>query len=263
MKYDEIEMALKAAGKNSVIERLRVAVGEESDELAAHGELLGHALVDDVARERYAASITEWLEGGKLDPETLLGRRARYPNSWAFAEIIRPIYAPDIPEEDRDYEVGEEVLLRMCEANAQLASELVNLIDQVKDLSGHVADNVAVQHIKVALTAARVPELNEHGRQLYVWERIENVLVDYGTFHDHENEKSTECDYCVEHKRDVKNAADHMIWIAQTVHNGNHIPTEPRGLGWKSCTKGVCGSMGQMLGQIGFDKDLKPTEKVP
>ena len=53
-------------------------------------------------------------------------------------------------------------------------------------------------------------------------------------------------------------SAKNLCWTAQTVHQGHH---EART--WRECSKGVCGSMGHMLAQIGFDKELNLIAPVP
>jgi len=179
MTYEEIESLLKEHGQHRIIERLRVAVGEEAGEITKEGDQLRLAQ----AREYYAEDISEWLTGNKglePDPRTLLDHRSRYVESWAFAEIIRPFYAPDDPEEEEPEEmpIGDQVLLRICDANSQLGLALVGSSQRIEVLSKAASATLIVDRIKEALDSAGAPVYNELGnRKLEVWERVEAILV--------------------------------------------------------------------------------------
>lgn len=185
MTYEEIESLLKKAGKNSTIERLRIAVGEEAKEITK----MGDALRLDQAREYYAESIHEWLTGNaglEPDPEQVLAHGARYMTSWAFAEIIRPIYARDIlgdddDEDDDDEPVGvpDSIVLRMCDANSQMGMALVEMIREARSTAAAAAALAALDRIREGLDAAEVDRMNELGnRKLESWERVEALLVE-------------------------------------------------------------------------------------
>ena len=64
----------------------------------------------------------------------------------------------------------------------------------------------------------------------------------------------------------LKNAVQNMCWMADTIHQAHHdtVPeTNGDFITWKTCTKGVCGSIEHMLAQAGFDKDLNPIPVRP
>lgn len=66
--------------------------------------------------------------------------------------------------------------------------------------------------------------------------------------------------WVLELKADVLTCAKNLCWMAERVHQSYHQDQ----LGtWRECPQGVCGSMEHMLAQVGFDKHLKPREKVP
>jgi hypothetical protein len=70
------------------------------------------------------------------------------------------------------------------------------------------------------------------------------------------------CDFHVRMEREAEllpQAAKNICWMAEKIHQGYH--TDHPGT-WKTCTKGVCGSVEYMLAQAGFDKDLKRIEAV-
>lgn len=265
MTYEEIEDLFKKHGQNSKIERLRVAVGEEATELrelATLPELSDSSLYsmetrNKMAREYYAEDITKWLNsGGSPDPEELLGRRSRYVNSWAFAQMIR---GPEHEENDEEETVSVEdaVLLRICDANSRLGLAFVEMVDRWHDNQGRAEDSMAVNRIQEALDAADVPRFHKLGRRkLGVWERVESALVKLRELLLDGNTKSTDCCNCQLLRANVRKTADNMVWMAERVHQGHH--TGPGG--WKECDTGICGSMEQMLGEVGFDKDLNPTE---
>jgi len=62
----------------------------------------------------------------------------------------------------------------------------------------------------------------------------------------------------------LKTAAFNMCWMADRVHQAHHPSATPADPGtWKICHKGICASMEYMLGQAGYDKDLKPVPVLP
>jgi hypothetical protein len=70
----------------------------------------------------------------------------------------------------------------------------------------------------------------------------------------------------IEELRLLKIAATNLCWMADRIHQAHHdtVPeTDGDFITWKTCGKGVCGSMEHMLAQIGFDKDLKPVVVRP
>jgi len=60
-------------------------------------------------------------------------------------------------------------------------------------------------------------------------------------------------------------AAKNMCWIAQTVHQAHHqdVAGETSPANWRDCSRGACRSMESMLGQVGFDKNLRPVPVLP
>lgn len=66
----------------------------------------------------------------------------------------------------------------------------------------------------------------------------------------------------------VRKAAQNLIWLAARVHEAHHArPDSDPWTGpddsWRECNRGVCASMEYMLGQAGFDKNLKPVPVMP
>lgn len=208
MTYKEIEAILKRFGRNSTIERLRVAVGEEADELTGEGVKAQPARRNELAREYYAESITKWIEeGGSPDPHTLLEHRARYVTSWAFAEIIAKLQGGESEVEEEEVGVGDEILLRICDANSQLGLQLVQLIRRVEEMSAAAIASVTVERIREALDAAGVSGLNELGnRKLDTWERVEALLVENRRLAamDH----TSVCTTCIERERNERDKKD-------------------------------------------------------
>jgi len=61
-------------------------------------------------------------------------------------------------------------------------------------------------------------------------------------------------------KADVMTTAKNLVWACERHHQGFHGDDAGH---WRECSKGICGSMEYMLAQVGLDKELKPTERVP
>jgi len=179
MTYEEIEALLKGGACHSTIERLRVAVGEEAEDLAKGntGFCQDPQYCAERAREYYAESITQWLDSGDSpDPETLLGMRARYVNSWAFAAILRRLNHDD---DDREIEVTDQAIMNICEANGQLGIKLVEMMERIDLMRPGIEALAALKRIREALDAVGGVTLNDLGnRKLEVWERVEVLLAE-------------------------------------------------------------------------------------
>ena len=115
MTYKEIVDLLAEHNHFSTAEQLRVAVDEEAKLLgeANTGYCRDPGYCLDKAREFYAADITNWIETGEsMDPDVVLGMRARYAASWAFAQIINRFPSTvdrqiaDLEEDKRALSVG-------------------------------------------------------------------------------------------------------------------------------------------------------------
>lgn len=194
MTYEEIESLLREHKLNSTIEQLRIAVGEEANDLAKHATGFGKDPTQTMlsAREYYAEDISGWLDGNKglaLDPEVLLGQRARYTRGWAFAEIIRPLYAPDEKEDSNepDWEDVDHLIARLCLANTELGIRFASLAELFEKAMGYRADaKAADSHMRTLETIMEVmeahgtPRLTTLGnRDLNVLERVEALVAEW------------------------------------------------------------------------------------
>jgi hypothetical protein len=261
MTYGEIEEVFKEYHYTTTIVQLREAVGVEAtalqEGLNAH---LGEEASIEQAREFFAEDISRWLaEGGNLCADSLLAKRLRYSQSWAFAAIIDGLQRKEI-EDIAMPEVDPDTLTRICLANAELGSKLVEVMNNPP---GHAEVLQDITDIVRALDAADAPKfaaLTERG--LAPVERLEALLENVMEARSH-NQPSVACDECPVHELDTKKLSCHMVWIAMTVHNGHHVDVEPVVPDWRQCTMGICGSMEQMLGEVGLDKDLKERVRIP
>jgi hypothetical protein len=283
MKYNEIEEVLKNHGQNSAVEQLRAAVGDEALELTKgiRGDL-DEATAVEQAREFFAEDINRWMtDGGDPDPQSLIGMRARYAKSWAFAQIIHNLLVADADEIEVPA-VDPDTLVRICLANAELGTKLVEMIGSSQEAAHSAQMANAIETISKLLDAAKAPTLAApHGhRKLAIWERLEAVMEELEEMRsapaadptvpgaDAENEVLEEMRRVATVAQDnakvclelLKTGAENLCWMAQSIHQGHH--TDEPGT-WKECSKGVCGSMEHMLSQLGFDKDLGEIERVP
>ena len=64
----------------------------------------------------------------------------------------------------------------------------------------------------------------------------------------------------VDDRADVLTLARSLCWVVEQVHQSHHMLARES---WRDCRQGVCGSMEYMLGQVGLDKELKPTARRP
>jgi len=263
MNYAEIEKVLKENGQNSTIEQLRAAVGEEANELSqGMKNKLDEATAVEQAREFYAEDITRWMSDNlEPDPELLIGMRARYAKSWAFAQIINNLLGAD-EEELEVPSVNADTLVRLCLSNAEMGSKLVELIDSLQQAAHANQLANAVGMANTVLNQANAPKLAPGGkRKLAIWERVECLVEELQELRDRPG--------AIEEKRIydilsavIKTGAANLIWMAQTTHQSYHTE-DGDSESWRECSKGVCGSMEHMLGQLGFTKDMKERVRIP
>lgn len=290
MKYNEIEEILKESGQNSAIEQLRAAVGEEALDLkrGVKGDL-DEATAVEQAREFFAEDISRWInDGGGPDPQTLINLRARYAKSWAFAQIVHNLLRNEVDDLDVP-SVDPDTIVRVCLANAELGSKLVELIGTAQQAARAAEYRFALETLSKLLDSIKAPEMAmPHGhRKLAIWERFEEVIGELETLREnqpvdippeiehlaklHEGEIET----AFEEMRNVatvaqdnakkclellKKSARNLCWAAQTIHEVHANGEKGR---WRDCSKGVCGSMEHMLAAIGFDKDLNDVPVIP
>lgn len=261
MNYAEIEKVLKDHGQNSTIEQLRHAVGEEATELK-NGLKNGvdYPVAVEQARDLYAEDITRWMSDNlEPDPDLLIGMRARYAKSWAFAQIINNLLGAE-EEELEVPSVNADTLVRLCLSNAEMGSKMVEMIDTLQ--RGAHADQLAnaISMANATLNQANVPKLAVGGkRKLAIWERVECLVEEVQELRDRPG--------AIEEKRIydtlsavIKTGAENLIFAANQIHQAHHSDAAPN---WRECARGICGSMEHMLGQLGFTKDMKERPRIP
>jgi hypothetical protein len=277
MKYQEIEELLRDRGMNSAVEQLRSAVGEEALALTKglKGDLKEDVAVEQ-AREFYAEDISRWIaEGGDPDPETLIGMRSRYTKSWAFAQIIHNLLISD-QEDIAIPDVDADTLVKICLANAELGTKLVELIGATERASKAQRLEEALEGMSRLLDSARAPVLaSPHGqRKLAPWERLEALVEELEGLRESRVAPANDEEASELYRQQALAGQDHirvleelvllgaknLCWMAEKIHQTFHVE-EPGS--WRECSKGVCGSMGHMLAQVGFSKELEQIERVP
>lgn len=260
MQYSEIEEALKEHGQNSMIEQLREAVGREAVDLMAGFENLSQSTAIAQAREFYAVDISRWLnDGGQLVATDLLEKRARYSQSWAFAAIINGLQQKEI-EEIAIPEVDPDTLTRICVANAELGSLVVELTGRLQDSGDEdIRPRPSLETFKElskVLDHFKAPEITTSGRQLRPVERLEALL------------EEMDIAKCLAPKDPpawadpnalMMKAMENICWLVANIHSAHH----ESGGDWRTCSQGTCNSVAHILAQSGYDKNLQPIPVVP
>jgi hypothetical protein len=235
MTYEEIDALLREKGMSATLVSLQEAVREEAGALHAVYPRSPSAL-EEMAQNFFAEDITRLLATPAApDPATVLSHRSRYMTCWAIATLLAqhlPAPAPE-PEEEGDTDVSDQ-FVALCKANADLGMKCVELMVMNDQIRVEMDNQVAMLHLE--LDQLRKGEGQVHG------------LV---------NEEM------VSLANDILVMAKNLVWAAQTVHNGHHAVDVVGATdgAWQDCRRGICGSMGHMLAQVGLDKDLKPTER--
>lgn len=150
MTYDEIEQIFKDAEHEATLHRLRKAVREEAGELHVNQPEYskGGAILEAAARDYYATDISDWCHatpGSGLSPNGVLSHRARYVNSWAFAKILLEIQSrPDEPGFIQEAPVDPDRMVKLCTANAELATRVLELSGIVVETAAAVTNESAI-----------------------------------------------------------------------------------------------------------------------